>query len=335
MATEGIGSNTRASLRRVVAEVGEFFSLRNAMAKSVAMGPRARAAARPSYDAALARLRGADQLWATGNSAAALALYREAATLFMRASLSLEMREEDAQATEPLALLGSVSPIFDGQPDRVTSAARSRLRSLVASEPKLVAALGAPEDGAGMCEFATAVHWFSDQIEMRTPAAIQVRRIQRVCVAVAVAGALLLGCARWAFGPPNLALHRPVTASSHAYDTHPEGAVDGIRYGQLGFHSGNESSPWLMVDLGRMTALREVRVLGRPECCYDQSLPLALEGSKDGVTFSEIARRTEPFTQYAPWVVDTEGAQAQFVRLRTLRRSYLVVSELEVYGQPL
>jgi hypothetical protein len=85
------------------------------------------------------------------------------------------------------------------------------------------------------------------------------------------------------------------------------------------------------VDLGGLLPIHEVRVFGRAECCYDQAIPLAIETSEDGDTYTEIARRTEPFTQYEPWVVSTGPIRARYVRLRTLRHSYLVLSELEVY----
>ena len=72
---------------------------------------------------------------------------------------------------------------------------------------------------------------------------------------------------------------------------------------------------------------------GRGDCCFDQSIPLAIEVSDDGVTYREMARRTSPFSQKEPWVVALPRVAARFVRLRTLRHSVLVVSELEVYGR--
>ena len=134
--------------------------------------------------------------------------------------------------------------------------------------------------------------------------------------------------------PKDLALNRPVRASSHAYSTTPEGAVDGIRYGaQLGFHSDEQDEPWLSIDLGREVALTRVAAYGRVDCCYDQSIPLAFEVSDDGVKYRRIAKRETIFSQADPWIIEPERESARFVRFRTLRHSYLVLSEVEVYGR--
>lgn len=131
----------------------------------------------------------------------------------------------------------------------------------------------------------------------------------------------------------NLALGKPVIASSQAFDTEPSGAVDGNRYGQLGFHSEKEASPWLRIDLGRATSIDRITVFGRADCCFDQSLPLVVEVSNDGLKYRPVAERNEPFTQYEPWrFVPEKSLVARFLRLRTTRLTYLVVSEVEVRG---
>ncbi|HTA92691.1 MAG TPA: discoidin domain-containing protein [Polyangiaceae bacterium] len=326
-------NDLREKLAQTSAAVREFFSMRGALARSAALDPETRASARVFESSARSRLSGADALWAAGQLAAALELYREATLLFARALLSAEGPTRDLGSSDPAALFSALSGLLE-RDVRSMQASADVLRPLGTLaradtfELDRIAALHSPPD---IREFAWAVHSLSERLDLRTPSAVQFRRVQRAGVALAMTAVVLFGCARWAFPPVDLALKKPVTASSHAYDTQPEGAVDGLRYGQLGFHSANERSPWLLVDLGQMTPLHEVRVFGRPECCYDQSIPLALEGSADGVTFTEIARRSEPFTQYEPWVVRPDAASARFVRLRTLRHSFLVVSELEVY----
>jgi hypothetical protein len=108
--------------------------------------------------------------------------------------------------------------------------------------------------------------------------------------------------------------------------------VDGNRYGQLGFHSDKQKSPWLLIDLGKPSRISRVVVYGREECCFDQSLPLALEVSTDGRRYHRIAKRVDPFSQSEPWVVVPAG-EVRLVRLKTLRNSYLVLSEVEVFGR--
>jgi hypothetical protein len=133
--------------------------------------------------------------------------------------------------------------------------------------------------------------------------------------------------------PPNLALGRKAVASSAAWSTTPGAAVDGIRYGsQLGFHSAEEDGPWLAIDLGKAYALTRVAAYGRGDCCFDQSVPLAFEVSDDGAVYRQMDKRESRFSQSDPWVIRPEHVIARYVRFRTLRRSYLVLSEVEVYG---
>jgi hypothetical protein len=143
---------------------------------------------------------------------------------------------------------------------------------------------------------------------------------------------LLATLAYFAFRPANIAQNKSVTASSVDLGTHPQAVVDGKNYGSYGFHSATEPNPWLRVDLGREYHLTEVQVFGRHDCCYEQSVPMVLEVSLNGESFNAIATRDQPFEQVEPWVVSAHDVVARFVRLRLLRESVLVLSEVEVYG---
>lgn len=140
--------------------------------------------------------------------------------------------------------------------------------------------------------------------------------------------------AYFALLPTNLAKGRPAIASSATYETRPEGVVDGKDYGRFGYHSEVEASPWIRVDLGRKYHLTEIKIFGRHDCCYDQSVPMLCEVSADGEQFDGVATKSEPFEQIEPWVISPKGVSARYVRVRTLRESVLVLSELEVYGVP-
>jgi hypothetical protein len=159
-------------------------------------------------------------------------------------------------------------------------------------------------------------------------------RAQRIVAVGVIVIAVLAQVWACATRPLNLALHREVHASSEALSTTATGAVDGIRYGaQLGFHSAEQDEPWLSVDLGRQVAINRVAAYGRSDCCFDQSIPLAFEVSDDGTAYRTVARREEPFSQPDPWILKPRGLTARFVRFRTLRHSFLVLSEVEVYGR--
>jgi F5/8 type C domain len=328
---ESKSHDTHSELERL-ADVREFFSMGQSLAHSRALVAERRAAALPLERAARERLRAADLLWAKGKAAPALGLYRDATLLFGDAFVAAEALEAGGSAAQDsrfAELTRFLSPSTHRDAEAPESLAR--LGALVAADELELGRLSGPEGSSEVSEFARAVHWLAERLDLRTPLSIQLHRASRVGIALAILAVLLSVIVAWAFPPVDLALNKPVRASSHAYDTMPEGAVDGIRYGQLGFHSANDATPWLIVDLGRVTTVREVKVVGRAECCYDQAIPLAVEVSQDGKAFTEIARRTEPFTQYEPWVVRPGPTRARYIRLRTLRHSYLVLSELEVY----
>ena len=52
----------------------------------------------------------------------------------------------------------------------------------------------------------------------------------------------------------------------------PENAFDGLT--NTGFGSASilfDKSPWLMVDLGEPYMVHQIRIIGRPDCCYDKA----------------------------------------------------------------
>jgi hypothetical protein len=110
------------------------------------------------------------------------------------------------------------------------------------------------------------------------------------------------------------------------------GVVDGVKNGKFGFHSDLDDSPWVSIDLGRTFAISKVEVFGRGDGPFDQSVPLALEVSDDGTSYQQIALRGEAFSEYDPWIVRPIAVVTRHVRLRTLRRAVLVLSEVEIYG---
>jgi hypothetical protein len=133
--------------------------------------------------------------------------------------------------------------------------------------------------------------------------------------------------------PKSVAKGKPAVSSSTMFGTLPAAAVDGSKSGAYGFHSGLEDSPWLSIDLGRRYAITGIKVYGRGDGIYDQSIPLALEVADDDASYRALATRTEPFSADDPWVLRPAGVVARFVRLRTMRKSYLVLGEVEVFGK--
>jgi hypothetical protein len=150
-----------------------------------------------------------------------------------------------------------------------------------------------------------------------------------------VAVLALIASLTWLRRAPNCALGRPATSSSAGgFGTTPRGAVDGVHYGWLGFHSSGRGKEWWAVDLERPHAVERVVVYGRASCCFEQSVPLALDVSLDGNQYRELARRDEPFSQFDPWEIPAHDVVTRFVRLRTVRDTVLVLGEVDVYARP-
>jgi hypothetical protein len=138
---------------------------------------------------------------------------------------------------------------------------------------------------------------------------------------------LLLGVLfRWL--EPDLAEGKPWQASS-AWGAFPrqgvmsgEAAIDGR------FHTNDEQDPWLQLDLGVPQRVRAIRIENRTNCCKERALPLAMELSLDGQSWSLVAYRRllfDTFTQQFP------AREARYVRLRVDRRSVLHLRRVSVY----
>jgi hypothetical protein len=145
--------------------------------------------------------------------------------------------------------------------------------------------------------------------------------------------ALAFGLRKMA-APPNIALRKPVTSSGTAFGMKPEGAVDGKRYGTYGFHSELGKSPSLTIDLGAPHEISHIDVYGRHDCCFEQSVPMVVESSLDNQTFTPIAQRDAPMDHALPWSIPVRYVKGRYIRLRTARESYLVLTEVEVQGRP-
>jgi hypothetical protein len=152
----------------------------------------------------------------------------------------------------------------------------------------------------------------------------------------ALAATLLLFLCRHsimlALGPRNLALHRPVTASSQAEDKPLAVAlVNGVLESEFGAHTQKEASPSFTVDLGQPTKFGSVRVYNRADGYEDEQVPLELAVSNDGTNFTVIARTRLMFTQAFPWRIRVDGGPARFVRLQAPRNTALCLSEVEIF----
>lgn len=118
------------------------------------------------------------------------------------------------------------------------------------------------------------------------------------------------------------------------------GAVDGIKDGRYGFHTGGDANPWWQVDLGAVTTLDRVLVYNRldypPGLHNADSLRVLL--STDGTEWHVVYENPGTFfggiDEVGPLTVELEAAQARFVRLQVPSETGVLyhLDEVEVYG---
>jgi hypothetical protein len=204
---------------------------------------------------------------------------------------------------------------------------------LLSSDPLELDRLPVEEAGRKAEELEIATDWLARLFDPRSPREFKVLRVLRLAVAALCALGLLVALGSWAFAPKNLARGKPATSSSTMFATMPAGVVDGSKNGTYGFHSAIEDSPWWAVDLGQNYDVTRIKVFGRGDGVNDQSIPLSLEVSTDGDAYRQIGIRAEPFSESDPWVVKTGPLVTRYIRLKTLRHSYLVLGEVEVNGK--
>ena len=112
------------------------------------------------------------------------------------------------------------------------------------------------------------------------------------------------------------------------------GAVDGVKEGKWGFHTGPEADPWWQVDLGAPTALGRALLFNRCET-PDRTAALRLLLSDDGQAWTEAYRNNGVlfygFTDGKPLAVDLSGKTARYLRLQQ-PGGFLNLDEVEVYA---
>ncbi len=321
----------RTVIARSAGNVYEFFALPRALQQPEASNSSDSELRRR---AALRLFTAAERLQVQGQASGALTLYREASLLLVEVFALEQSGVSDLESLDPGTTSFELFRSSLRDIDRQGSHSVERLAELLTlSDPIERDRVALSDSSATFEELVQAARWVSGLREWRSPTTLRLLFAARWVVALTVGVGSLGALYSWGTSPTNLALHRHATASSQAFGTTPEGAVDGISLGLLGFHSSNDGDPWLAIDLGRIVNIREVRALGRSDCCYDQSVPLAFEASSDGSHFRRVAVRTESFSQSEPWSIEPRSLAARFVRFHTLRDSVLVLSEVQVFGR--
>jgi hypothetical protein len=316
--------------------VREFFLLDQKERAIKARSPSQQQVIRTYHDAASRRLSVASDLRGPTQSPAALALYRQGALFLVLGNLAARERDLDPSSLtteEAFRRFDDALAIDHCQPpfDYV------RAKPLLLSSDSLeLDRLSEDEAGRRIEELNVATDWLAGLVDPSSLAEIKIRRVGRIVgVSVCLIAALIWTGVRL-FAPKSIAQGKPVQASSVYGPSAPAtAAVDGETNGTFGFHSALEDSPWLSVDLGQNYEITKIKILGRGDSDFNQSVPLALAISDDGTEYREIARRAEAFSESDPWIVTPPPPiSARFIRLQTMRRTYLVLGEVQVFGKP-
>jgi hypothetical protein len=309
-----------------MASVREALLLERAMltARSYPDATRVIALARAAHEASLV----ADRALEDRYLACALSLYREAALLLMAAILAGTPGSEPI--AEPLSR-AAVLARFRELPLRGAASAEVFYASLEHEPP-----LGVAPSRSEAEDARDAVRWLAKLIE---PRGLRELRVERG-VRLGLAGVAVVAAVAWAIsgvaGHKNVALHKPVTVSSvhPGALSPPAGLTDGVISGALyGVHTQVGDAPWVQVDLESVTEIDEVRVYNRGDGYFDEGLPMTLQFSEDGSTFTDLEKRTTSFSQGSPWVAKANGRKARYVRVRGAPGKYVALSELEIYAK--
>lgn len=140
---------------------------------------------------------------------------------------------------------------------------------------------------------------------------------------------LALGIQR-ATTPPDLTAGKPWRTSS-VYRNYTPGShvVDGNMTG-IFFHTSEEANPWVEFDLQKPTRVKSVFVKNRTDCCSERAVPLVVEVSNDRNQWTEVARRNEDFRT---WNAEFAPREARYVRLRTLRKTWLHLEKVQIHDR--
>ncbi|MBL8956055.1 MAG: discoidin domain-containing protein [Myxococcaceae bacterium] len=152
-----------------------------------------------------------------------------------------------------------------------------------------------------------------------------------VSVGLWLTAAVVLGATR-ATEPTDLAKGKPWRASSQwaGVTCDPVHGLCGPLHSRIFFHTNDDDSPWVEIDLGKPTTFSKLTIVNRKdENLQARAVPLVIEVSDDQSTWRQIARRDETFDD---WKVELAApATARFVRARIDRKSWLHLEAVKVH----
>jgi hypothetical protein len=298
--------------------------LHDAEAIAVAVTDERRAMSATLYTAARVRTDGA----LGDHGTTALVLARDAIPLLLAAGLT-------ARGPEVPPHGASVAELWERYDDL---ARRGRVPEV---PPSLTAARGhslsqelpdreIDEDGDVRVDEAIALATFLEGVvELRTPRAIRLQRRLRQ-LALIVASAWLLAEIIIHRPRMNRARHTSVVSSSRRPGAGPPtDLTNGTVEPALAFATKDEPDAWVNIDLVRTAPASEVKLWNSNDHT-DDSLPIRVETSVDGVTWEAGGLQSTHFTPSDPAVVGFPKRMTRFVRIHAKPGGALYLNEVEV-----
>jgi len=124
-----------------------------------------------------------------------------------------------------------------------------------------------------------------------------------------------------------------MTASSRHPDSVAPVDNSGLTNGVIESTYGVHTAPgpgWVMIDLEKIQKVSAVKLFNRRDALFDAGLPLTLETSSDGKTFTVADVRTQSFSTANPWIYEAPpGTKLRYLRIRS--NSMVALTEVEVY----
>jgi len=312
----------------LISRVGEFVALRRAEATIRSYSAAQHERVSLHHAAGDRRFRAARR--ATDALAAAL-LYREAAFAYLRASVAARSGQRDHEGvTLELAQLETArfaaDPLGPPLPDDV-----ARVRAALSSaDPLFFDLLDREELERTRSALGRAVSRLRTNVEARSLVNVLGARAGRICACLLLAFFLGWRGANAMFWP-DLAAGKPVSASSLKAGV-AEDLVEGDIGTSFALATNTQDSPWIAVDLSHVYRLTKIEIYNRVDGWFDDNLPLAVQTSVDGASWTEVSRRTTTFGHSPPWIVRLDRRRARFVRALGMGHMALVLSKIRVYG---
>jgi hypothetical protein len=269
---------------------------------------------------------------------ASLALYREAAVLYMAALLSAAGWVAANETLSPERVVDRFASLETRAAPCPDAEFRAFLHLIAHPHPLLLDRLTRSEKKARMRAVRAMVRWLRSLLEPRSLLTVRAVRVARIAL-LGLLGFVVVKSLAWGTReltrPINIALHAPYTTSS----IHPRatctasGFTDGVTVGNYGVHTDREEMPWVQVDLGDVHRIDTVKIYNRGDGWFDGGLPMTLLFSEDGDAYVPVDTRSESFDQWIPWVFEAGKMRARYVRVNGARGTWVALNEIEVFGK--